>query len=620
MKRHSRLACLLSAAVMILTSAPGTTATAGTEREVGVKDGYHWELWNEGGQGNPQMTVGDKGTYSCSWSGIKNVLFRSGQKFENYPQWKTLNGITVDFEASEYRPNGNSYLCVYGWTKQPLAEYYIVENYGNWRPPGESNTMRKVGEITANGGTYEVYKGTHDGPSIEEGVTHFNQYWSVRKDGQLRNSGQIDVSAHFQQWEQYGMEMGGLYEVALNVEGWMSSGTAKITKNDLTLGENPNPDPGTTPGTEPEPEVSYTAPSGKGTGITDGFEGTGTSWAVRGDGVKYGFNKDFVHGGSQSLYVTERSQSWHGVSAASDELEAGGSYTFSTYVGYNSQTYTSATFVLGLQYTLDGDTKYDNLAEVKAESGKWAQLSKSFTIPEGAQKISLYVQTEYNETPEAKDKISFYLDDAELTGGRTPLTTTLPVTTPAPVTTTAQATTGGVTQYSLEIRALPAKTSYVIGEALDLTGGKAEGWITEGDKHGDTFTQPFTYEAFTVDASEFDNTKAGTYQIYVKYGTATCSFEVTVSSEPQIGTTTGFSITPTNDPRYGDANLDSYVDVSDAVLVARFINSDASAQITDQGLKNADCDGVSGVDSGDITRILLYIAKIVTGEQMGKAL
>ena len=61
----------------------------------------------------------------------------------------------------------------------------------------------------------------------------------------------------------------------------------------------------------------------------------------------------------------------------------------------------------------------------------------------------------------------------------------------------------------------------------------------------------------------------------------------------------------------GDANLDETVDVSDAVLVAKFASGDSEAKINDQGKINGDCDGKAGLDDGDVTYILKMIVKLV---------
>ncbi len=67
---------------------------------------------------------------------------------------------------------------------------------------------------------------------------------------------------------------------------------------------------------------------------------------------------------------------------------------------------------------------------------------------------------------------------------------------------------------------------------------------------------------------------------------------------------------PDNDP--GDVDCTGSVDVSDAVLLARYIAEDGEAFISMQGKANAECDGEAGLNSGDVTMILKYIAKIVT--------
>ncbi|MBR6718208.1 MAG: glycoside hydrolase [Oscillospiraceae bacterium] len=65
----------------------------------------------------------------------------------------------------------------------------------------------------------------------------------------------------------------------------------------------------------------------------------------------------------------------------------------------------------------------------------------------------------------------------------------------------------------------------------------------------------------------------------------------------------------------GDADCSGTVDVSDAVLIARFVTEDKNASISEQGLANADCDSTYGVTPDDITRVLLYIARQLSKDE-----
>ncbi|HHX79901.1 MAG TPA: hypothetical protein GX692_02410 [Acholeplasmataceae bacterium] len=75
---------------------------------------------------------------------------------------------------------------------------------------------------------------------------------------------------------------------------------------------------------------------------------------------------------------------------------------------------------------------------------------------------------------------------------------------------------------SLRLSLAEIKTTYQAGETLDLSGLRvyavyadaSEERLSEGD--------------YTVDESEFDNTKAGEYKIKVSYGGKTAEFTVTV--------------------------------------------------------------------------------------------
>ena len=223
---------LLALVVCLQVVVPATTADAATvlyNNKTGSQDGYNYELWKD--YGSTSMTLNAGGTFECWWENIGNALFRKGVKFDCTKTYSQLGNITVDYGVN-YQPKGNSYLCVYGWSRNPLVEYYIVESWGTWRPPGASSK----GTIYVDGGTYDVYETTRvNQPSID-GNTTFKQYWSVRTS--KRTSGTISVTEHFKAWERMGMKLGNLYEAALTVEGYQSSGWADVYKNNIKIGGN----------------------------------------------------------------------------------------------------------------------------------------------------------------------------------------------------------------------------------------------------------------------------------------------------------------------------------------------------------------------------------------------
>ena len=195
--------------------------------KTGWSGGYQYELWKD--RGDTKMELLGGGTFKCEWGNINNALFRIGKKWDCTKTWQQLGKITVEYGV-DYRPNGNSYLCVYGWTRSPLVEYYIVDSWGSWRPPGGGS----MGTIYVDNGAYDVYKTTrYNQPSID-GNTTFNQYWSVRT--AKRTSGTISVSQHFQTWTNKGLYLGKMYEASLTVEGYQSSGYAHVYKNDVKVG------------------------------------------------------------------------------------------------------------------------------------------------------------------------------------------------------------------------------------------------------------------------------------------------------------------------------------------------------------------------------------------------
>jgi endo-1,4-beta-xylanase len=129
--------------------------------------------------------------------------------------------LVTEYSAS-FQPNGNGYLCLYGWTTDPLVEYYVLDSWGSYKPPGGSS----LGTFSSDGGTYEIYKSMRNNQPSIKGTATFPQYWSVRQ--QKRTSGTITLANHIKAWAGKSMPMGDFYEVSMTVEGYMSSGTADV--------------------------------------------------------------------------------------------------------------------------------------------------------------------------------------------------------------------------------------------------------------------------------------------------------------------------------------------------------------------------------------------------------
>lgn len=386
--------------MLCLASIPAVM-NADAYQETGNKDGYDYELWNQDGIGSANMDVGSNGAFSCSWSGIENCLFRTGKKLGSEKDYKAYDGMYIDYDV-DYEPKGNSYMCIYGWTEDgkdeySTVEYYIVEAWGSWRPPGNASSL---GTVEANGNKYDIYRTVrYNQPSIH-GTETFYQYWSVRQDNPAMNnvkkniSGRISVSKHFDAWEKAGLDMSGkMYEVALNIEGYQSNGSAVVNKNGLVIGAGDGDD-----GSVTVNPIEPIEPDENGYFFNSSFDEGTDGWAGRGDAA--------VKQSSGALAVTGRTDSWNGACISLDTAAFNPGKNYGFYVKAKQDSSASEDFKLTLQCTVNGEDQYLNVASATGEKGEWVTLSNpSFTIPKGASGLILYVETDGTTT-------DFIIDDA----------------------------------------------------------------------------------------------------------------------------------------------------------------------------------------------------------------
>lgn len=197
---------------LVVASVSGLQASGGT----GTDHGYFWSLYYSGGSAS--ISFPDAGTYAgnfqVNWSGVSDVVGGKG--------WSTGSAQTIGYNCGSI--SGYNNFSVYGWTTNPLIEYYICEM------GSVTYDATYVGSLSSDGHSYGVYKHQQvNQPSIQ-GTATFWQYLSNWGGSSTGSNHTVTTANHFNYWNSHIGQMGAFNYQILAVEAYNgASGSCNAT-------------------------------------------------------------------------------------------------------------------------------------------------------------------------------------------------------------------------------------------------------------------------------------------------------------------------------------------------------------------------------------------------------
>ena len=208
--------------------------------------------------------------------------------------------------------------------------------------------------------------------------------------------------------------------------------------------------------------------------INSTFESGIDSWEGRGS-ASVSVSSDAASDGSKSAYVSGRTDSWNGISRnlSASEFVPGQTYSLSADVMTKDS---NETFKMTLQYStgsadggmfggMGGSQSYDAIASTEAKAGEWAKLSNaSYTIPEGATNMVLYIETD-------SSKSDFYVDNIVVSSGSGSITPTNPTNPTTPSTPKGNYTSkqgDADSNNKIDTDDIKAVQEYILGKTSDV--------------------------------------------------------------------------------------------------------------------------------------------------------
>jgi endo-1,4-beta-xylanase len=203
----SRVEQVILAAVAAGCVTMAANAQTVTNNGTGTNSGYFYSLFTS--SGSTTMTFPEDaqypGNYAIKWSGVGDMVGGKG--------WSTGGNMSVGYNVGS--ASGYNTISVYGWTTNPLVEYYITEIGSLYT----ANATFK-GSVSSDGHTYSTYEHQQvNQPSIE-GTATFEQYLDAWGGASIGSNHTVTTGTHFSHWQSLGMNLGAFNYMILATEAY----------------------------------------------------------------------------------------------------------------------------------------------------------------------------------------------------------------------------------------------------------------------------------------------------------------------------------------------------------------------------------------------------------------
>ena len=210
--RRAILPAVLAGCVSLAANAQ-TVTNNGT----GTNNGYFYSLFTSSGSSTMTFPLNAQfpGNYAITWSGVGDMVGGKG--------WRTGGNMSVGYNVGA--AHGFNSISVYGWTTNPLVEYYINELGSLFT----ANATFK-GSVSSDGHTYNTYEHQQvNQPSIV-GTATFEQYLDAWGGSTIGANHTVTTGTHFAHWQSLGMPLGAFNYMILATEAFNgASGSVNAT-------------------------------------------------------------------------------------------------------------------------------------------------------------------------------------------------------------------------------------------------------------------------------------------------------------------------------------------------------------------------------------------------------